>query len=57
MVKTELNYRYSPNFNFNISGEKLYYGDYYNTAHRNNGYYVRTELNYTFRRFKPFEKN
>jgi hypothetical protein len=57
MVKAELNYRYSPNFNFNISGEKLFYGDYWNSLHRNNAYYVRTEVNYTFRSFRAFQKN
>jgi hypothetical protein len=57
MVKSELNYRWSPNFNFNLSGEKLFYGDYWNSLHRNNAYYVRTELNYTFRSFRAFQKN
>lgn len=56
MIKADIKYTYSPKFNFNISGEKLYYGDFYNTTHRSNGYYVRTEINYTWSTFKPFHK-
>jgi len=57
MIKADIKYIYGPKFNFNISAEKLYFGDYYNTAHRNNGYYVRTEFNYTWNTFKPFHKS